>query len=453
MPSSECIKKLLFCCLLAASPSYADDSNDTAKTQSIESIVGAPRYNPSSVSDSVRAVIEHTGKLREADAMSDIAQDIKKNQPTESFSDEADAINKSKNQTMRTQSSNVEKMFGKSGITAQDFERKLDNNKNEELSTDNGLTIFASFSMPDYVLTDLIKTASENNARVVFRGLKDGVENIIQMQVLLHGYIAKAKLKNQPLVTLDPESFTQYSVKEVPTMVFRKDGKTYKISGSINIKYFMKQIEENPEETSFPVMAQTFPIKEKSIIQEMEERSNKYDWEAAKKNALKSAWQNQWMASLPVSDENKIWYIDPTIQVNEDIKDNQGNILAAAGQRGNPLAQLPQKLTMIIFDPMNSEQLTWAKIQFLHRFGEGKVMPIFTRIKREDGWKHLEELRGQFYGQMYKINPEIINRFMIKATPSIISVENTYFKVQQFAQADVREYTRINQQSEKEVAQ
>ena len=80
-------------------------------------------------------------------------------------------------------------------------------------------------------------------------------------------------------------------------------------------------------------------------------------------------------------------------------------------------------------------------------------MPVFTRIKREDGWKHLEELRGQFYGQMYKINPEIINRFLIKATPSIISVENTYFKVQQFAQADVREYTRINQQSEKEVAQ
>ncbi|HFG0984616.1 TPA: conjugal transfer protein, partial [Klebsiella pneumoniae] len=135
------------------------------------------------------------------------------------------------------------------------------------------------------------------------------------------------------------------------------------------------------------------------------------------------------------------------------IRDNQGNLIAAAGQKGNPLAQFPQKLTMIVFDPMNSEQLTWAKIQFRHRFGEGKVMPIFTRIKRDDGWKHLEELRGQFYGQMYKINPEIISRFLIKSTPTIISVEGTYFKVQQFAQADVREYTRINQQSEKEAAQ
>ncbi|MBT1582312.1 conjugal transfer protein, partial [Klebsiella pneumoniae] len=100
-----------------------------------------------------------------------------------------------------------------------------------------------------------------------------------------------------------------------------------------NIKYFMKQIEEDPDRTTFPVTAQTFPVKEKSIIQELEERSSKYDWEAAKRNAIKDTWNNQWMASLPVTDENKIWYIDPTIQVNQDIKDNQGNLLAAAGQR------------------------------------------------------------------------------------------------------------------------
>ncbi|WP_410113629.1 TrbC family F-type conjugative pilus assembly protein, partial [Klebsiella pneumoniae] len=63
------------------------------------------------------------------------------------------------------------------------------NIKNQQLATDNCLTIFASFSMPDYVLIDLIKTASENNARVVFRGLKEGVENLIQMQVVLRAAI------------------------------------------------------------------------------------------------------------------------------------------------------------------------------------------------------------------------------------------------------------------------
>ena len=49
-------------------------------------------------------------------------------------------------------------------------------------------------------------------------------------------------------------------------------------------------------------------------------------------------------------------------------------------------------------------------------FRRRKSYAHFTRIKRDDGWKHLEELRGQFYGQMYKINPEIISRFLIKST-------------------------------------
>lgn len=116
MPSSECIKKLLFSCLLATSLSYADDSIDHAKTQSIESIVGTPRYNPSSVSDSVRAVIEHTGKLREAEAMSDIAQDIKKNQSTEAFSEEADTINKSKTSQCEPSLPTLKKCLGGRGL-------------------------------------------------------------------------------------------------------------------------------------------------------------------------------------------------------------------------------------------------------------------------------------------------------------------------------------------------
>ncbi|VCW48820.1 hypothetical protein BANRA_04984 [Klebsiella pneumoniae] len=151
--------------------------------------------------------------------------------------------------------------------------------------------------MPDYVLIDLIKTASENNARVVFRGLKEGVENLIQMQVVLRDYISKAKIKKEPLVTLDPESFTQYSVKEVPTMVYRKDDKTYKISGSINIKYFMKRSRKT-RKTTFPVSAQTFPIKRKVLYRNLRREVINMTGRRPK-NAIKSTWQNQWMASFP----------------------------------------------------------------------------------------------------------------------------------------------------------
>ncbi len=68
-----------------------------------------------------------------------------------------------------------------------------------------------------------------------------------------------------------------------------------------------------------------------------------------------------------------------------------------------------------------------------------EVMPIFTRIKRDDGWKHLQELRGQSDGQMYEINPEIISRFLIKPPWQSYRLKEPTSKVQQFAQADLRE--------------
>ena len=49
----------------------------------------------------------------------------------------------------------------------------MDSTREEALSTENGITIFASFSLPDYVLEDLLRTASEHKARVVFNGLKE----------------------------------------------------------------------------------------------------------------------------------------------------------------------------------------------------------------------------------------------------------------------------------------
>nr|UGK56173.1 hypothetical protein [Escherichia coli] len=42
---------------------------------------------------------------------------------------------------------------------------------------------------------------------------------------------------------------------------------------------------------------------------------------------------------------------------------------------------------------MNPGQLEWAEKQYRQRLGSGQVMPMFTRIKQENGWDHLNDLR------------------------------------------------------------
>lgn len=121
---------------------------------------------------------------------------------------------------MRGQSKNIEKLFGSSGITAADFERKMDSTREEALSTENGITIFASFSLPDYVLEDLLRTASEHKARVVFNGLKKGTTRLPETQAAINQMIVKGKFES-PLITIDPDSFSQYQVTQVPTIISR----------------------------------------------------------------------------------------------------------------------------------------------------------------------------------------------------------------------------------------
>lgn len=50
-------------------------------------------------------------------------------------------------------------------------------------------------------------------------------------------------------------------------------------------------------------------------------------------------------------------------------------------------------------------------------------MPMFTRIKQENGWDHLNDLREKFNGKVFKVNEQIISRFQIKNTPVLISTE------------------------------
>ncbi len=144
------------------------------------------------------------------------------------------------------------------------------------------------------------------------------------------------------------------------------------------------------------------------------------------------------MVNLPPAQEHKEWLIDPTIRVTQDVKDKQGRVIASAGELINPLARFPQNLTMIIFDPMNPGQLEWAEKQYRQRLGSGQVMPMFTRIKQENGWDHLNDLREKFNGKVFKVNEQIIARFQIKNTPALISTEKEKFRITQFSEAEIR---------------
>lgn len=205
--------------------------------------------------DSVQAVIDHTQAIRaqsnNSEAVNDIIRRRDEIQENASLNEAALKAVENKPEVMRGQSKNIEKLFGSSGITAADFERKMDSTREEALSTENGITIFASFSLPDYVLEDLLRTASEHKARVVFNGLKKGTTRLPETQAAINQMIVKGKFES-PLITIDPDSFSQYQVTQVPTIISREQARFAKMVGSFNVEFFQRELAKKTRSGYFP---------------------------------------------------------------------------------------------------------------------------------------------------------------------------------------------------------
>ena len=64
---------------------------------------------------------------------------------------------------------------------------------------------------------------------------------------------------------------------------------------------------------------------------------------------------------LSEASENKVYFFDPTLCVQEDIKDNEGNIVVKKGTVFNPLKTVSLGQDLIFFDGTKKEHIEWAK--------------------------------------------------------------------------------------------
>ena len=80
---------------------------------------------------------------------------------------------------------------------------------------------------------------------------------------------------------------------------------------------------------------------------------------------------------------------DPTIELNEDLKDNKGKIFAKAGSRYNPLDYINMTKPLIFIDGTDEDQVIWAKLKLIkHKYGKlilisGKPLKLQERLKRD----------------------------------------------------------------------
>lgn len=169
----------------------------------------------------------------------------------------------------------------------------------------------------------------------------------------------------------------------------------------------------------FGQMGETFPIIEQDLLLTIETRLRNLQ-SSSKLAALQDQMRDQAISSVrrpkPVAGisaatQKRAWFFDPSTIVENDITDEKGNIIAARGQRINPMNFVKLSQELIFVDGRDKAQVDWA----VAGWSPAKAKIIFVDGSPFDLMKPNQR---RFY---FDQGGQLTGRFGIRHTPAIVS--------------------------------
>ncbi len=114
----------------------------------------------------------------------------------------------------------------------------------------------------------------------------------------------------------------------------------------------------------FGKLGHTYEIAERNILEVINERLKKVDMkkiqEEAKTKTRQYVERPREVKGVTNAEEDREYHFDPTYTLQEDIKDDKGNIIHKAGVKINPLEHVSLREDLIFIDGDNASQVKFA---------------------------------------------------------------------------------------------
>lgn len=298
--------------------------------------------------------------------------------------------------------------------------------KNESLTANNKLDekarllVFISLGMPEQVIRSYFEQAAGRDDIVfVVRGWKPPhFTPLLQKLISL-----MPSEENQANVIIDPNLYREYQVKKVPMFLAQdKQGKWRRLYGEISLDGAEEEIKRGNYQRQ---IGPTYAVVEPDILEEIQARAEAYDWDGAVEGAKERLASYRPGHDLPAAEKDEMYYVDPTITVNQDIYTPQGEqLIAPAGTKINPLDTVTLERAYIVFDPEVRSQKDIVRQWLKERPGS---MLIATRYpKGEPGSPAISD---EMKSAVYTLNEQIVERFALKATPALVEQEGNLLRI------------------------
>lgn len=129
------------------------------------------------------------------------------------------------------------------------------------------------------------------------------------------------------------------------------------------------------------------------------------------------------VAGVSAATEHRSWEFDPTITVEGDIKDHKGNLIAAAGQRINPLDSIALSQKLIFIDGDIPAQVAWA-------MGQGDDTKAKIIMVKGSPFDLMKSNQRRFY---FDQEGSLVEKFGIEHTPASVEQSGKLLLVKEVA--------------------
>src|SRR6202790_558626 len=146
--------------------------------------------------------------------------------------------------------------------------------------------------------------------------------------------------------------------------------------------------------------------------------------EQAKSRVVESIRNPKPLAGIRPTQTARTFYFDHSIKVEQNITDDKGNIIVAAGTTKNPLEVVSLSKHLLFFDGRDPEQVRDARALINH-YG-GKVKPILV------AGSYLDLMKAWQLSVYFDQQGVLTRKFGITQVPALVSQEGMRLRIDEF---------------------
>ncbi|WP_245537394.1 TrbC family F-type conjugative pilus assembly protein [Thiocystis violascens] len=288
------------------------------------------------------------------------------------------------------------------------------------------VTILASRALGEAQLRELFAVAAgRSEVRVVFRGVAPG-ESLGDFIRQIHGLLREASNDMDsdafPRIEIDPRPFQTPLVEVAPTLIVT-DGvgvEVARVSGISRPDWILEQVGQG-RRGDLGVRGPTVAVSEPDLIAELQRRLAGIDWDTRREVALARYWERAAFAELPVVEKPRERRLDLTLVAQTDVTLPDGTTMIRAGERVDPLAFMPFRQRLFVFDATDSRQVAEVARRGAASRVEGRL-PVYlaTQMDRAAGWEGYRTVQTALHDPLYLLTPDVQRRFQIERVPAVV---------------------------------